>query len=234
MGRFSIEELKAIAKTLFLKAIASVDPYQKLKEILKLDKDHLQLILSEGPVKELDLRSFKNIRLVGAGKASASMAQAIEEVFGDRIAKESSPQMAIRAAEPDRSHGQAIPSQTRKASLEPVRSSSSSKIQVLRTLSSFSSQEGPLHFSPCLPKVFCSKRSRKSPSSSSIAGQISKRSIPSGNIFHRSKEEGLPNWPIPPQSLDSFFRMWSGTLSMQLVPVPRCRTHQPSKKPGRS
>ncbi|HSB05917.1 MAG TPA: glycerate kinase [Thermodesulfobacteriota bacterium] len=85
MGKFSIEELKIIAKNLFLKAIASVDPYQKLKEILTIDRDHLQLILSEYPVKEFDLRSFKNIRLIGAGKASASMAQAIEEVFGDRI-----------------------------------------------------------------------------------------------------------------------------------------------------
>ena len=87
MGKFSIEELKAIAKTLFSKAVASVDPYQKLKEILKIDKDHLQLILFEGPVKEFDLRDFKNIYLIGAGKASASMAQAIEEVFGDRIRK---------------------------------------------------------------------------------------------------------------------------------------------------
>jgi glycerate 2-kinase len=87
MEKFSVEELKTIAKTLFLKAIASVDPYQKLKEILKIDKDHLQLILSEGPVKEVDLTNFKNIRLIGAGKASASMAQAVEEVFGDRITK---------------------------------------------------------------------------------------------------------------------------------------------------
>ncbi|OGP86815.1 MAG: glycerate kinase [Deltaproteobacteria bacterium RBG_16_48_10] len=87
MGEFSIEELRTIAKTLFSKAVSSVDPYQRLKEILKIEKDHHCVIVSEGSTKDFDLKDFKNIYLIGAGKASASMAQAIEEVFGDRITK---------------------------------------------------------------------------------------------------------------------------------------------------
>jgi glycerate 2-kinase len=87
MKRFSVDELRTIAKSLFLKAVAAVDPYQRLKEIVKIEKDHLHIVMSEGLVKDFDLKDFKNLILIGAGKASAPMAQAIEELLGDRITK---------------------------------------------------------------------------------------------------------------------------------------------------
>lgn len=34
-----------------------------------------------------DINAFKKIFLIGSGKASASMAQALEKIFGDRITK---------------------------------------------------------------------------------------------------------------------------------------------------
>ena len=87
MVHFSIEELRIIAQNLFSKAVSSVDPYRRLKEILTLEKDRLYVAVSEDTVKEFNLKDFHQICLVGAGKASASMAQGIEEIFGDRITK---------------------------------------------------------------------------------------------------------------------------------------------------
>jgi hydroxypyruvate reductase len=87
MVHFSIEELRIIAQNLFSKAVSSVDPYRRLKEILTLEKDRLYIAVSEDTVKEFNLKDFDRICLVGAGKASASMAQAIEEIFGDRITR---------------------------------------------------------------------------------------------------------------------------------------------------
>ena len=87
MVHFSIEELRIIAQNLFSKAVSSVDPYRRLKEILTLEKDRLYIAVSEDTVKEFNLKDFHQICLVGAGKASASMAQAIAEIFGDRITR---------------------------------------------------------------------------------------------------------------------------------------------------
>jgi hydroxypyruvate reductase len=87
METFSIEELRAIAKTLFTKAVSAADPYRRLKEVLEIEKSQLRIVKPEGLPIEFDLNDFNNIYLIGAGKASAPMAQAIEEVFGDRITK---------------------------------------------------------------------------------------------------------------------------------------------------
>jgi hydroxypyruvate reductase len=87
MGRYAIEELRSIAKSLFSKAVSAVDPYQRLKAMVNIEKDDLRVVMSEGLMRQFDLKNFKNLYLIGAGKASASMAQAIEEVFGNRITK---------------------------------------------------------------------------------------------------------------------------------------------------
>jgi glycerate 2-kinase len=87
MGHFSIEELRIIAKNLFSKAVSAVDPYHRLKEVLTLSKDRLYVVASEDAVREFNLKDFDRICLIGAGKASAPMAQAIEEIFGDRITR---------------------------------------------------------------------------------------------------------------------------------------------------
>lgn len=87
MGKFSLEEMKKISKAIFLKAIAAVDPSKRLKEMLRIDRDRLLIRMEEGSEKIFDLNTFHRIFLIGTGKASASMAQAIEGIFGDRIFK---------------------------------------------------------------------------------------------------------------------------------------------------
>lgn len=87
MTKFKLEEMRKIAKTIFLKSISSVDPYQRLKKNLHIDQNRF-IIKEKGlPEKVFDLNQFEKIYLLGTGKASCSMAQAIEELLGERITK---------------------------------------------------------------------------------------------------------------------------------------------------
>ena len=87
MKKFSLEEMKRISKAIFSKAISAVDPSKRLKEMIQIDEDRLLIRMGEGSEKIFDLNTFHRIFLIGTGKASASMAQAIEDIFGDRITK---------------------------------------------------------------------------------------------------------------------------------------------------
>jgi len=84
---FRLEEMRDMAKAVFLKAVSAVDPYQRLKEIARIDRNRLIIGAEEVSEKVFDLNNFGKIFLVGTGKASSSMAQAIEEIFGGRITK---------------------------------------------------------------------------------------------------------------------------------------------------
>lgn len=79
--------MKGMAKAIFSKAISAVDPSKRLEEMLRIKKDCLFIGMEEGSEKVFKLDTFNKIILIGTGKASASMAQAIEEIFGDRITK---------------------------------------------------------------------------------------------------------------------------------------------------
>jgi glycerate 2-kinase len=85
LERFSLEEMKGMARQIFLKAVSAVDPARKLKDTVRVEGNQLLIKTEEGPEKAFHLDEFKNIFLIGAGKASASMASAMEEIFGDRI-----------------------------------------------------------------------------------------------------------------------------------------------------
>ncbi len=87
LSRFRLEEMRDMAKAVFLKAVSAVDPYRRLKEIAHIDKNRLIIGAEEVSEKVFDLNEFERIFLVGTGKASSSMAQAIEEIFGGRITK---------------------------------------------------------------------------------------------------------------------------------------------------
>jgi hydroxypyruvate reductase len=87
LKKFSLDELKQIAKVIFSKAVTAVDPSQRLKEMLQIEKNHLMIRMEEGTKKVFDLNAFNRIFLIGTGKASSSMAQAIEKIFGGRITK---------------------------------------------------------------------------------------------------------------------------------------------------
>ncbi len=76
-----------MAKAIFLKSISSVDPYRRLKEYLHVDRGRL-IIKEKGKNENIfNLNEFEKIYLLGTGKASSPMAQAIEEILGHRIAK---------------------------------------------------------------------------------------------------------------------------------------------------
>ena len=76
-----------MAKAIFLKALSAVDPSKILKDRIRIERDRL-LIKTEGDSEKVfDLNGVNKIFLVGTGKASNSMAQAIEEIFGDRITR---------------------------------------------------------------------------------------------------------------------------------------------------
>ncbi|OGP94202.1 MAG: glycerate kinase [Deltaproteobacteria bacterium RBG_16_47_11] len=79
--------MKRMAKAVFLKALSAVDPSKILKDRIRIEKDRL-LIKTEGnSEKGFDLSGVDKIYLVGTGKATSSMAQAIEEIFDDRITR---------------------------------------------------------------------------------------------------------------------------------------------------
>jgi hydroxypyruvate reductase len=62
-------------------ALAAVDPATAVKRVLHRDGDHLA-------VADLscDLTKMRHLIVIGAGKASAAMAQGVEAVLGDRVA----------------------------------------------------------------------------------------------------------------------------------------------------
>ncbi len=87
MQHFSLDELRGFAKAIFSKAVSAVDPIRLLKEKIQIEKNRLRINVREGSELHFDLNTFNRIFVVGTGKASSSMAQAIEEIFGDRITK---------------------------------------------------------------------------------------------------------------------------------------------------
>jgi glycerate 2-kinase len=87
LGTFSLDEMKEMAKAIFLKALSAVDPSKMLKDRIRIQRDRLSIKMEGDSEKVFDLKAFDKIFLVGSGKASTSMAQAIEEIFGDRLTK---------------------------------------------------------------------------------------------------------------------------------------------------
>jgi len=61
-------------------ALASVDPVVAVRRYLSLEDDSLYV-----SGRTYDLSQFRHIHVVGAGKASGAMAQALEEMLGERL-----------------------------------------------------------------------------------------------------------------------------------------------------
>lgn len=72
---------RAVALNLVNAALGAVDPAAAIKRFLRVDGGCL--VVAD---RTYDLRKYKRIIVVGAGKAGAPMAQAVEDVLGDRIA----------------------------------------------------------------------------------------------------------------------------------------------------
>ncbi len=87
MGTFSLDEMKRMAEAIFSKALTAVDPSKILQDRIRIQRDRLSIRMEGDSEKVFDLDAFDKIFVVGSGKASNAMAQAIEEIFGDRLTK---------------------------------------------------------------------------------------------------------------------------------------------------
>ena len=65
---------------IFKAGVKAVDPYQAVNNFLRVEGDFLHL-----PNHTFKISAFKNIYVIGAGKASAYMALGLEEILGDRL-----------------------------------------------------------------------------------------------------------------------------------------------------
>jgi hydroxypyruvate reductase len=74
-----------MAKGIFEKAVVAVNPSEALKKSVHIQKGVLTVRVLGGSKESFDLNQFQRILVIGTGKASASMARAIEEVFNDRV-----------------------------------------------------------------------------------------------------------------------------------------------------
>ena len=76
-----------MAKAIFSRALSAVDPSRILRDGIRIERGRLWIRIEENSEKVFDLNTFDKIFLVGTGKASNSMAQAVEEIFGDWLSK---------------------------------------------------------------------------------------------------------------------------------------------------
>lgn len=77
-------ELLQHLESMFRSAVGRVDPYRMVSSRMSVEKDVLIIKTEEEP-EEFPLKGFEKIYVIGAGKATAPMAQAAEEILGDRL-----------------------------------------------------------------------------------------------------------------------------------------------------
>jgi hydroxypyruvate reductase len=77
---FSIKKLRKDALSIFQSALKAADPFEAVQREVILHGDHL--IIGN---HRYHLKNFNNIFVIGAGKGSARMAQAMEKILGSRI-----------------------------------------------------------------------------------------------------------------------------------------------------
>jgi hydroxypyruvate reductase len=82
-----LNKMRSEAEEIFRSCLRPVDPYGAVKRFVRLEGDRLVVGVEEPSKAELDLNRFERISLVGAGKATAPMAMAIEELFGNKLHK---------------------------------------------------------------------------------------------------------------------------------------------------
>ena len=73
-------DLKSEARQIFEAGLKAVDPKEAVKRFVAVKGNILRI-----GEKELDLGEFNHVWAIGAGKASAAMAQAVEEILGDLV-----------------------------------------------------------------------------------------------------------------------------------------------------
>ncbi|HEA64857.1 MAG TPA: DUF4147 domain-containing protein, partial [Candidatus Aminicenantes bacterium] len=74
------KKLRDDALAIFNAGVKAVDPVDAIKRYLKLEDGLLSV-----ENRTYDLTNYKGVYIIGAGKASAAMAQPLEDILGDRI-----------------------------------------------------------------------------------------------------------------------------------------------------
>ncbi|MDO1450927.1 glycerate kinase [Rhodocytophaga aerolata] len=74
-------DYKLSATRIFLEAVAAVHPYSLITQSIRLTETHLTV-----GDQLLEIAEIGHIYVIGAGKATAAMAKAVEDVLGNRIA----------------------------------------------------------------------------------------------------------------------------------------------------
>jgi len=81
-----MKKIRDDLKSIYTEAISAVNPIIAIDKHIKRDGQKLQLFSNDVLLKEFNLDRFKNIFVVGSGKATAPMARAIEKILYDEIA----------------------------------------------------------------------------------------------------------------------------------------------------
>jgi glycerate 2-kinase len=79
------ERLRRDALDIFRAGVAAVDPYRAVSRCVRLDGDRLSVDAGQVAAISVDLGNFDRVVVVGAGKATARMAQALEDLLADRL-----------------------------------------------------------------------------------------------------------------------------------------------------
>lgn len=77
--------LRSDAMEFFKAAIASVDAGEVIRRSVKFDNDELVITGMNCPEIRFSIREFEKVHIIGAGKASSQMAQALEEILGEHL-----------------------------------------------------------------------------------------------------------------------------------------------------
>jgi len=85
MGFENIKELRNESISFFKEGLKSINPVELIHSHLALRNNILTCSNIRGVTKEYDLGKFKKVFIIGAGKATAKMAKAVEEILYDRI-----------------------------------------------------------------------------------------------------------------------------------------------------
>jgi len=78
-------QMKKDALTIFRAALAAVEPARAVQQAVSKQDETLKVCQGKKLVKAINLKNIKRVFLVGGGKATAPMAQALEKILGDRL-----------------------------------------------------------------------------------------------------------------------------------------------------
>ncbi|SPD76491.1 Glycerate 2-kinase [uncultured Desulfobacterium sp.] len=80
-----LNSIRSEAKEIFAAGVEAVDPYKAIKSLVLVKRNLLVLGTEDEGTVTFDLGKYDRIFVVGAGKATAPMAKAIEELLGEKI-----------------------------------------------------------------------------------------------------------------------------------------------------